>query len=116
MAQTVKLKDGSYIDAEGIYDVVQQMTQKAVNEAVAQLRKEMDMIPINGRTGILVLENEGAGEGEGGEIHLTGTTTCNTVAIDNYQGCPRFYYVTNGVSTTWILKPDGIYLNYVKVL
>ena len=116
MAQTVKLKDGSYIDAEGIYDVVQQMTQKAVNEAVAQLRKEMDMIPINGRTGPLVLENQGAGEVEGGEIYLSGTTTYNAVTIDNYQGYPRFFYGTNGVSTTWAFKPDGIYLNYAKVL
>ena len=31
MAQSVKLKDGSYIDTEGIYDVTQGKTQKDVN-------------------------------------------------------------------------------------
>ena len=31
MAQSVKLKDGSYIDTEGIYDVTQGMTQAEIN-------------------------------------------------------------------------------------
>ena len=35
MAQSVKLKDGSYIDTEGIYDVTQGKTQKDVNSTQA---------------------------------------------------------------------------------
>lgn len=33
MAQSVKLKDGSYIDAGGVYDATQGKTQEAVNAA-----------------------------------------------------------------------------------
>ena len=38
MAQSVKLKDGSYIDTEGIYDVTQGKTQKELNALYSMLK------------------------------------------------------------------------------
>lgn len=43
MAQSVKLKDGSYIDTAGVYDVTQGKTQEAVNAGKQDVLKYKDV-------------------------------------------------------------------------
>lgn len=52
MAQSVKLKDGSYIDAGGVYDATQGKTQEAVNAA---------QNTINSRVGTVIVGTWSAG-------------------------------------------------------
>ena len=44
MAQSVKLSDGSYIDASGVYDTTQGKTQAEVNSAQAEVNAKMQRI------------------------------------------------------------------------
>ena len=47
MAQSVKLKDGSYIDTEGIYDVTQGKTQKDINSAQSEVNATIPAIVLS---------------------------------------------------------------------
>ena len=118
MSQSVKLSDGSYIDAGGIYDYIQKQTQEAVNAAVAQLRAEMDAIPLGSRKCEFWLNRCNDNAGNGSRICFTGSSDgYPSMYVDNYNG--GFRIVLNDASTgavnTWYeFKQDGLYLNNVK--
>lgn len=122
MSQSVKLSDGSYIDASGIYDYIQKQTQEAVNAAVAQLRTEMNLIPVSGtgRTGGFWLNRCNDNDGNGARIGFAGSSDgYPSLYFDNYQGAFRIVIksTTTGENTTWYaLKQDGLYINSVKKL
>ena len=112
MSQSVKLSDGSYIDASGIYDYIQKQTQEAVNAAVAQLRTEMDLIPLGDRHKRLPLASENT-ENEGAHIEFTGAGSNDWVHADNYMGYFRIIISPPNSTGTYAIfhfKKDGLYI------
>ena len=113
MSQSVKLSDGSYIDAGGIYDYIQQKTQEAVNAAVAQLRAEMDMIPLGDRHKRFTLATENTAD-EGSHIEFVGSGSNDWVHVDNYQGYLRIIISPPNSTASDVIfsfKEGGLYIN-----